>query len=125
MLNDKSIIVDDIRIRGIGKSYDVVGESAHAEHQRRVKESGGFAPVSLDEKDVVVARRKVYFEGAGRVETPIVKLKSIKAGQGIVGPAILVDETQTIVVEPECEAHILASTVVLNILYDGQKGLVR
>lgn len=37
---DKQIVVDDVRVKGIGKSYQELGESVHAEHDRIEGEHG-------------------------------------------------------------------------------------
>lgn len=120
VLSDKDIIVDDIRVRGIGKSFDVLNESTHSEHARLLSEHHGVLPKAADALQQAT-QRSVYFEQTGRIPIPIVRLSAIRPGQGIRGPAILVDETQTIVVEPECEAHCTSNTVILQILYKGQK----
>lgn len=90
---DKPIVIDDVRVKGIGKSYQSLGESVHAEHARILKESGGFkeAPALKDAN-----KKSVYFEGKGRVDTPILPLDKLSAGEKVVGPAILIDGTQTI-----------------------------
>lgn len=123
VLSDKDIIVDDIRVRGIGKSFDALKESAHSEHARLRKEHNDGFPLAKSALEKAT-KRQVYFEGPGRIEIPIVRLSDVETGQGVKGPAVLVDETQTIVVEPDCEAHFCSSTVVLSILYDGEKGFV-
>lgn len=123
VLSDKDIIVDDIRIRGIGKSFDTLKETAHSEHARLLKEQDGKFVQASDALEKAT-KRKVYFDGHGRLEISIVRLSDLKIGQGVRGPAILVDETQTILVEPDCEAHVCSSTLVLNILYEGEEGLV-
>jgi len=47
----------------------------------------------------------------------VVKLNQIKVGEKVEGPAILIDETQTILVEPDCEAKICSESVLITILY--------
>jgi 5-oxoprolinase (ATP-hydrolysing) len=120
VLSDKEIIVDDIRVKGIGKSFDTLQESVHSEHARLSKNKFK-KPTSALEKAV---KRSVYFDQTGRVDIPIIKIKDVKAGEGVAGPAILVDETQTILIEPECEAHVCQNTVVLQILYEGDESLL-
>ncbi|KAK0564876.1 hypothetical protein OC861_004053 [Tilletia horrida] len=112
VLKGKAIIIDDVRVKGIGKSYDSLGETVHAEHKRLDKDQGGFkesAAVQAAEK------RPVYFVDQGRVDTPIVKLEDVKVGEKVVGPAICIDETQTILVEPGCEAHMTSNCVWIEI----------
>ncbi|XP_075985169.1 5-oxoprolinase isoform X2 [Anticarsia gemmatalis] len=89
-LADRDVIVDDIRVRGVGMSAvpeDVAPPSGK-----------GTTPVS--EKTV-----KVYFEG-GYQDTTIYLLEKLKPEQVISGPAIIMDSLSTILVEPDCRAEI-------------------
>jgi hypothetical protein len=45
----------------------------------------------------------------GRQDTPAYLLKDLKGGHTIPGPAILIDDISTVVVEPLCTAHITAN----------------
>ncbi|KAL2115628.1 hypothetical protein VTJ04DRAFT_9883 [Mycothermus thermophilus] len=106
-LDGRDIIVDDVRVRGIGKSF-------------RYEEK------SVDEQLAVVVRREVdvaakkhstanvYFEG-GRRETPVFKLGDLTVGDVIRGPAMLADGTQTIVVTPNATALVLKTHVVIDV----------
>ena len=47
--------------------------------------------------------------------TAIYKLENLVPGTSILGPAIVIDNTQTLVIIPEAEARILTSHVVINI----------
>lgn len=110
---DREIIVDDIRARGIGKSFE--GLEKTVDMQLR----------EITPKDVADSKQhgssKTYFEG-GRQETPIYKLESLDVGDRIRGPAILADGTQTIVVTPGASALITDTHVVINIgESEGQK----
>ena len=44
----------------------------------------------------------------GRQKTPAYLLNTLKPGHVIEGPAILIDDISTVVVEPECTANITA-----------------
>jgi 5-oxoprolinase (ATP-hydrolysing) len=57
----------------------------------------------------------VYFQDAGRSMTPIYLLEKISPGTKIVGPAMIIDQTQTIVVKPGSEARILTSHVIIDV----------
>src|SRR5690606_17518562 len=46
---------------------------------------------------------------------PVYKIPDLEIGDSIVGPAILADGTQTIVVTPEATALILETHVVINV----------
>lgn len=55
----------------------------------------------------------VYFESVGRVnDTPVYKLPDLDVGDVLRGPAMILDDTQTIVVVPDAEV-----TVTRNHLY--------
>ena len=104
-LPDRDIIVDDIRARGIGKSFEGLEKTV----DMQLKE--------IKPQDVIDSKRcghsKVYYEG-GRQDTPIYKLEDLDLGDRIKGPAILADGTQTIVVTPEASALIIETHVVIN-----------
>ena len=105
-LPDRDIIVDDVRARGIGKSFGGLEKTV----DMQLKE---IKPKNLgDRKRYSVS--KVYFEG-GRQGTPIYKLEDLEVGDRIQGPAILADGTQTIVVTPGSAALVIETHVVINI----------
>ncbi|KAL1875938.1 hypothetical protein VTK73DRAFT_9722 [Phialemonium thermophilum] len=112
-LDDRDIIVDDVRVRGIGKSFRY-DEKTVDEQLQTVKRQA----VTADKKH---SQARVYFEG-GRLDTPIYKLGDLGVGTTIQGPAILADGTQTIVVTPQSTALILETHVVIDIVkQDGGK----
>eukprot|EP01135_Chromosphaera_perkinsii_P002592 Nk52_evm108s224 gene=Nk52_evmTU108s224 len=85
----RAIVIDDIRVRGVGKS-------------RRTKE------MSLDfdaAEPKPVETVSCYFEG-GFVATNLFKVSDLKFGQKVNGPAILLEANSTILVEPNCTAYI-------------------
>nr|CAH7742195.1 unnamed protein product [Callosobruchus chinensis] len=88
-IQHRNIIVDDIRVRGIGKS-DVEEET--------------LVEVSTDEPRPKSAT-KVYFPNGYR-DTNVYFLKELKAQQTIKGPAIVMDQLSTILVQPDCTALI-------------------
>lgn len=105
-LLDRDIIVDDVRARGIGKSFEGLDKTVDLQ----LKE--------IEPKDLGKGKwygvSQVYFEG-GRQETPIYKLKDLGVGDRVKGPAILADGTQTIVVTPGASALVIETHVVINI----------
>ena len=105
-LPDRDIIVDDVRSRGIGKSFEGLEKTV----DMQLKE---IKPKDLGKgKRYVVS--KVYFEG-GRQDTPVYKLEDLDVGDRIQGPAIIADGTQTIVVTPGATALIIETHVIINI----------
>jgi len=105
-LPDRDIIVDDVRVRGIGKGFEGMEKTV----DQQLKE---LKPHNVDPKKAYT-KSDVYFEG-GRQETTIYKLEDVSVGERIAGPAIIADGTQTIIVTPGATALILATHVVINI----------
>ena len=105
-LPDRDIIVDDVRVRGIGKSFEGM-EKTVDDQLKEVK------PKTVDEKKAYTSS-EVYFEG-GRQKTTIYKLEELEVGDRVKGPAIIADGTQTIVVTPGASALIIDTHVVINI----------
>jgi 5-oxoprolinase (ATP-hydrolysing) len=105
-LPDRDIIVDDIRVRGIGKSFEGLEKTVDQQLKDiKPKDLGG-------EKQYTV--KDVYFEG-GRKKTPMYKLEDLDVGDRVKGPAILADGTQTIVVTPGATALVIETHVIINI----------
>ena len=105
-LPDRDIIIDDVRVRGIGKSF--TGMDRTADDQLK----------DLTPKDVSKEKShtttEVYFEG-GRKSTSIYKLESLSIGDHVPGPSIIADGTQTIIIPPDSSATIIQTHVVINI----------
>jgi 5-oxoprolinase (ATP-hydrolysing) len=105
-LPDRDIIVDDVRVRGIGRSFEGLEKTV----DQQLKE---IEPLDIG-RQKQYGRAQVYFEG-GRRETPIYKLEDLNVGDQLKGPAILADGTQTIVVTPEASALVIETHVIINI----------
>ena len=105
-LPDRDIIVDDVRVRGIGKSFEGLDKTV----DQQLKE---IRPKDLQDKKQY-GNSSVYFEG-GRQNTPIYKLEDLEIGDRIKGPAVVADGTQTIVVTPGATALLTETHVVINI----------
>lgn len=106
-LPDRDIIVDDVRARGIGKTFEGMEKTV----DKQLKE---VKPKELSPEQKRYSTRQVYFEG-GRQETSIYKLEDLEIGDKLNGPAIIADGTQTIVVPPGASALLLKTHVVINI----------
>ncbi|KAI0024177.1 Hydantoinase B/oxoprolinase-domain-containing protein [Xylariomycetidae sp. FL0641] len=105
-LEERDIIVDDVRVRGIGKSFRYQDKTVD-QQLREVKRT----PVDVGKEH---GRSQVYFEG-GRLETPTYKLVDLAVGDVVPGPAMLADGTQTIVVTPKAQALILQTHVIIDL----------
>ncbi|XP_072524072.1 5-oxoprolinase [Salminus brasiliensis] len=89
---DRPIMVDDIRVRGSGKS----GIKSVA-----VAKDGHECP-----KPTKVT--KCYFE-EGYLDTSVHMWEDLPCGYSIEGPAIIIDKNSTILVEPGCSAQLTES----------------
>lgn len=88
-LPDRDIIIDDVRVRGIGKSFEGL-EKTVDQQLREIK------PRDLGPEEKNYGTAKVYFETRRqREETLVYKLEHLDVGDRIKGPAILADGTQT------------------------------
>ncbi|KAL6907019.1 Hydantoinase B/oxoprolinase domain-containing protein [Trichoderma evansii] len=111
-LDDRDIIVDDVRVRGIGKSF--------RHHEKSVDQQLKIIKRQEASAKSQHGEQEVYFEG-GRVKTPVYKLENLTEGNVLNGPAMLADGTQTIVVTPRTKALITGTHVVLDIAKEGAK----
>ncbi|KAG8623020.1 hypothetical protein KVT40_007996 [Elsinoe batatas] len=111
-LPDRDIIVDDVRARGIGKSFQIQEKTVDTQ-LKEIKLN------NLPKDTKVHGTASVYFEG-GRKDTSIYKLEELEVGDRIRGPAIIADGTQTIVVTPGAAASILHTHVVIDIGDEGE-----
>ncbi|EGC42379.1 5-oxoprolinase [Histoplasma capsulatum var. duboisii H88] len=105
---DKRILVDDIRVRSIASSSRQKESSPYAQMKKTT-----FNEVSATD----VNERAIVYFGAeyGRVATPVLKLEELSEGSRIQGPAMIIDQTQTIVLVPGAVASILESCVVIDL----------
>ncbi len=91
---DRSIIVDDIRIRGIGKSeIEVNQQIIKPERNQNIK---ALEPICT---------KLVYFNGTYQ-QTNIFKIEDLFYNDMINGPAIIIDKNSTLLVEPGCQASL-------------------
>lgn len=88
-LSGRQILIDEIRIRARANAAGL--------HQVNVPKANGPAPVL----DTV----QCCFED-GRYKTFVYDLEKLGAGHYITGPALLIHQTSTILIEPDCTASI-------------------
>ncbi|TRM58146.1 Hydantoinase/oxoprolinase-domain-containing protein [Schizophyllum amplum] len=104
LLEGKAIVVDDVKVRGIGTTYDTLGENVHIEAKRLTSTEGAMRRVAKEDADTT---HSVYFEKLGRVlDTPIYLLEKLRTGDEVAGPAVVIDDTQTIVLVPGARALV-------------------
>ncbi|KAI5481244.1 5-oxoprolinase [Pseudohyphozyma bogoriensis] len=111
------IIVDDVRIRGVGKSFDSLGDSVFTEAGKTE-----FKNVTreVEKEGKCGEKASVYFEGKGRVEVPVYELesegkKNVRTNDDLVPLAMIIDGTQTIVVDPNGKAKITSKHVMIEL----------
>lgn len=107
----RDIIIDDYRVRAIGQCVNEPSQSPIAELKTvqtvREPKSGNLEPV--------------YFQELGWVDTPIFDLSLLAKGVRISGPALIMDDTQTLVLSPDSSATVLTDIVVIDLVAGGKK----
>ncbi|KAI0260774.1 5-oxoprolinase [Gloeopeniophorella convolvens] len=108
LLEGARVVVDDIKVRGIGTTADEFGPSVFDELEQ------------LQTREVIIdnaaIRNSVYFDKVGRVDnTPVFELDKLEVGDTVTGPAIIIDDTQTIVVVPGAKATLASRHLVITL----------
>ncbi|KAH6082085.1 hypothetical protein HBI65_207560 [Parastagonospora nodorum] len=101
---DREAVVDSVHVRGVATSShisDSAGLIATLDETRR--SSRELPPTRT---------QPVYIQGEWK-ESGVFKIVELEQGDSIRGPALLIDDTQTILVEPNYAAYILLNHVVL------------
>jgi len=97
-LDGRKILVDDVRVRAVGSTARALGDGGDP--------SGSMAAAAVP-PPAPLETVSVYFDGA-RVPTPVYSFDTLLPGQAVVGPAIVVQNVATVVVEPRCTARVAA-----------------
>ncbi|KAJ3786784.1 5-oxoprolinase [Lentinula aff. detonsa] len=127
LLDGKTIIVDDIKVRGIGKTFDTLGESVYSEVEH-LRSSNAIKAVnssyrsselssSMTKPEKADTTWSVYFdEPVGRVDnTPVFRLEKLEVGDEVLGPAMVIDDTQTVVVIPGAKAVVTSKHLYITL----------
>lgn len=104
----RSVPVEDVRVRARGRSR--ASQSVTAPAKELLTMQTRTVP-----KEAAKQQEQVYFEHGGWQTTPILPLSSLDRGDQIQGPAIIIDNTQTLVITPEAKATILQNHVVVDV----------
>ncbi|MBU0673786.1 MAG: hydantoinase B/oxoprolinase family protein [Proteobacteria bacterium] len=86
---NRPLLVDNLRIRAVGLTPGITPP-----------------PVQQQESALQPETHGPCFFDTGRQETPIYTFSSLGAGATLTGPALIIHNTSTIVIEPNCRAHI-------------------
>lgn len=99
---ERDIVVGDVRVRGVGKSYlqsDLLPDFS----------AKNFTSKNEDKKTV-----KIYFD-EGWTDASVYAVEQLSPGQQVEGPAMILDNTQTIVVQPNAVATSLPNHIVIDV----------
>lgn len=100
---ERDIVIESIKVRGTGSAGAVAEETSTL---KELAASGALTAPKPRET------QRVNIDGAW-YDTGVLHLDVVPRGVAIAGPALLIDQTQTIFVSPTFRAHILASHVLL------------
>lgn len=106
---ERDILVGDIRVRGVGKRASLASTTPESDYK---KFGNTFVPADSAARTAV---QKVYFENKGWLDANVYPIANLARGQRVKGPAMIIDNTQTIVVDPNATASILTNHVVLDL----------
>ncbi|KAK7428185.1 hypothetical protein QQZ08_005251 [Neonectria magnoliae] len=103
----RDILLENIRVRA-------TAQSASVEPVFDLKKQLAVSSSTVVSKEKSSDRVRLFFK-EGWMEAPLYFLGSLDTGDMVQGPAIILDNTQTIVVSPEAKATILSRHVVLEL----------
>ncbi|KAK8216349.1 hydantoinase [Phyllosticta capitalensis] len=112
----RDILVDDVRVRSVGKAMDL-HVSAPLAQLEKIEKENYVDPSSAK------STRKIYFEKEGWVESRVYHIADLPKGCKLRGPAVAIDATQTIILDPASEATITDEHLVIELL-DTEKVVV-
>ncbi|KAK2047661.1 hydantoinase B/oxoprolinase [Colletotrichum somersetense] len=101
----REVIIDDYRVRAVGKT--TVQLPTPWPKELAFSEAAPPPPAKTT--------KPVYFKGLGWSETPVYGLADLAAHTKIAGPALVMDDKQTIVVIPGAAATVLSEMVVIDV----------
>ncbi|OLY80475.1 5-oxoprolinase [Smittium mucronatum] len=112
-LEGAQVIVDDIRVRSTGKFKEVESGTVYREIEL-LKKNNSISKIDIHSgSNILTEVVKVYFDHE-YTDTGIYMLDNLPIGSLIMGPAIILDKNSTILVEPNWEALITSSQVVMS-----------
>ncbi|KAJ5769640.1 hypothetical protein N7520_004199 [Penicillium odoratum] len=105
--SERPVLVDDIRVRTIASA------------KVRTERSPLLQLKDASMKDVSIppaCTTAAYFDGnSTRINTPVYLLDQLEKHSRITGPAVIIDQTQTIVVAPNAVANLLETCIVIDL----------
>ena len=110
-LENRDLRVDDVRVRGVGATEllrrvpvdgDDADETTNLRDADAAKEKRSATPPEPPEPDSVA---RVYFDDGWR-DTPVFLIEQLRFGRATRGPAVIMNGTATVLVEPGCVATL-------------------
>ncbi|MEZ4218350.1 MAG: hydantoinase B/oxoprolinase family protein [Myxococcota bacterium] len=106
----RDVEIAAVRVRVVGPEGDAFAAA------RPPAARAGAAPAGADaaagEVDALLRRERVWFEGAGFVDTPVLARERLASGVELAGPALVIEDAGTIVVEPGFRGRVEADGVL-------------
>ncbi|KAG1152022.1 hypothetical protein G6F37_002401 [Rhizopus arrhizus] len=113
LLKNRDIIIDDVRVRGIGKTIQSKDLTPDQEIERLKTANEIKSAADSVQPD---SHTSVYFEQGGRDDhVPVYRLGQLAPGLLVDGPAIIIDATSTVVIEPSCSALITSGHIIITV----------
>ncbi|EGV66381.1 5-oxoprolinase [Yamadazyma tenuis] len=107
---DRKVLVDDIQVLFVVESKDKKVHNPYEEFRK-------LTTIEVEQSSLT---NPVYFEENGWNETQIIQLKSLKIGSKVRGPAVILDETQTLLIDPQSTAYVLSSHVLITVEHNNK-----
>ncbi|KAF1845295.1 putative 5-oxoprolinase [Cucurbitaria berberidis CBS 394.84] len=102
---NRAIFVDTVRVRATGRYINAANTSF--EFTPKIQE-----PIDAPKP---YSTKEVYFTSVGWKDIPIYMFNTLRQGNIVAGPALIVDKTQTIVVTPNASAVLSGDNLILNV----------
>ena len=105
---NRDIYIDDIRVRGIGKTNFQDKNLVQIE----TRKEGKLKPIGS---------KNVFFDKHGFIETNLYRIEDLLMEDKIYGPGIIIDKNSTILIEPSCLAFLNnRGDIVIEILSENE-----
>ncbi|CAK9440323.1 uncharacterized protein LODBEIA_P44230 [Lodderomyces beijingensis] len=107
---DRMVLVDDVQVLLIVESNDKEEHNPYQEYAKLKSKS------TTD--TTTTKKSKVYFEAGGWTDASIYSLSDLEVGSTVAAPAIIIDDTQTLLIEPGSKAVILTNHVLIDVAHE-------
>ncbi|KAF9874575.1 5-oxoprolinase [Colletotrichum karsti] len=105
---ERDIMVDDVRVRSVGKAMELPISSPF----EQMIGAENFACASAASGKT----QRIYFEKGGWVNAPVFRIGSLPRRSKVQGPAVIFDETQTIILDEDSQAVVLDEHLVIDLM---------